>query len=279
MPFTVLIYRNHRVRSMRRISKNNKSKRAITLVELIVAMTLTMIFAGCCVLLIAPISKIYTHQRDLSRAQLVADTVIDSLRSECSRTLVQAPGDVWITNSDAGLPMSDVSLAPNGGSVLVVKKNIVYCETIASNYEITRDVHLQGVDDRITDAFPDLTPVTTGDARSRSIYWLFDESAGSGTLHETDRGYVHFGYYESGATTINTTTYILPQYYYDFTNPFASATYGRYVVSLNFHDLTNDSSGVPAYVLCDVSVQLPVGTAEEPQYDTIYTRTAVLCFS
>ena len=71
---------------MRRIVHRKRSKRAITLVELIVAMTLTAIFASSCVLLIMPITKIYKHANDLSRAQLVADTVVDALRTECART-------------------------------------------------------------------------------------------------------------------------------------------------------------------------------------------------
>lgn len=268
---------------MRRIGRNIRSKRALTLVELIVAMTLTAIFAGCCVLLMVPISKIYTHTNDLSRAQLVADSVVDALRSECSRTTVEAAGDVWITESDAGLPMTGVSLAPpGGGPVLVIKKNGVYCETIASNYEITSAVHLQGVNDRIPTAYPSLTPIDSGNSRSRAIYWMFGSPSGSGALRDTNAGYLHFGYYESGAETIDSNTYVIPQFYYDFTSPFAAAAYGDYVVSLNFHDLTYDGSNVPSYVLCDVSVQLPLGTTDgdgNSQYNTIYTRTAVLCFS
>ena len=279
MLFTVLFHRPRQVHSMRRIGRNIRSKRAITLVELIVAMTLTAIFAGLCILLMVPITKIYTHSNDLSRAQLVADTVIDSLRSECSRTTVEAEGDVWITNSAADAPMDSVAPAPpEGGSVLVIKKNNVYCETIASNYELTSDVHLERVNAQIPTSFPSLTPVDTGNSRSRAIYWMFDSSADSDKIHDTDSGYVHFGYFESGATTINQVTYVLPQAYYDFTNPFSAATYGDYVVSLNFHDITNDADGVPAYVLCDVTVQLPVGD-DSSQYTDIYTRTTVLCFS
>ncbi|MBR6960505.1 MAG: hypothetical protein IKH76_08520, partial [Clostridiales bacterium] len=62
---------------MRRIKNKKWSKKAITLVELIVAMTLTAIFASSCILLILPITQIYRHVNDLSRAELLADTVVD----------------------------------------------------------------------------------------------------------------------------------------------------------------------------------------------------------
>ena len=55
-----------------------RTKKGITLVELVAAMALTALFAAACVMLILPVSKIYTNALDQNRVQLVTDTVVDS---------------------------------------------------------------------------------------------------------------------------------------------------------------------------------------------------------
>lgn len=250
---------------MRRLRRINRSKKAVTLVELVVAMALTAMFAASCVMLIAPVTKIYTHVNDLSRAQLVADTVVDVLRSECSKTAVTSAGDVWISNSSTQtVPMLPGDPPDPSGPVLVIRRNGEYCETIASNYEITSALYDEV---RRNDENPH-TEVTADSAyMSRSIYWLMNSAAGSDGKRNTDAHYVHFGYFTSGATAVGGTTYVVPQGYYDFTSPFSFAVYKDYTVDLNFHDL--DAAG--GTVLCDVSVM--DGAA------VVYSRTAVLCFA
>ena len=90
---------------------NSRSKKGITLVELIVAMTLTSIFAVLCVMLINPIERTYKSTLKLARAQLLADTLIDSIRKECDDVRHDEKTDVWITD----LSGSDDSQLRNAG--------------------------------------------------------------------------------------------------------------------------------------------------------------------
>ena len=244
---------------MRRIKRQNGNKKAITLVELIVAMTLTAIFAAAVVMLMFPIENIYRHTNDLSRAQLVADTVVDALRHECADTYISGYGDVWIASSGSTI-MDSASPLSDGGHVLVIRKTVGYCETIASNYSID-DAMLAKVQEADEN---DLDGVVT----SRAIYRMF---SGDGTP-DLNENYVHFGYF--GCTGGGTTGYVLPTSYYDYTNPFPYTTYGEFNVQLNFHwDGNAPASGVnPSYILCDVNVYR--GTT------LIYTRDdVVLCFA
>ncbi|MCR5616600.1 MAG: prepilin-type N-terminal cleavage/methylation domain-containing protein [Saccharofermentans sp.] len=256
---------------MLRIRRTKKSKRGVTLVELLVAMTLTAIFAGSCIMLMLPIEKIYTHTNDLSRAQVLADTIVDELRAECSNTYISGVGDAWISNSGAA-GMSGAS--PVGrGPVLVIRRNQDYCETIASNYVITVN-ELQRVAG--TNDVPAPNAVT-----SRAIYRMFPQGSSGAGSPDTGADFVHFGYFNVGETSISGVTYTYPHVelkegswtgYYDFTSPFTSATYGVFTVELTFSDLTCDSSGVPAFVMCMVTIN-------KPGVGVVYTRNAVLCFS
>ena len=250
---------------MRRIRLRKGNKRAITLVELIVAMSLTALFAASVVMLMLPIEKIYRHTNDLSRAQVVADTVVDALRKECTDTYISGPGDVWIATDGSGLMTvaAPVEL-PDGGPVLVIRKTAGYCETIASNYSITDSMlaSVQEADEISHD----------GDVTSRAIYRLFPTpvpTPGVGT--NLDTNYVHFGYFE--CTSGGTDGYVIPTGYYDYTNPFPYTTYGEFNVRLNFQwDTGHTSTTVPSYILCDVNVY---------RGDTlIYSRDdVVLCFA
>ena len=82
---------------MRRVKNRAFTKRALTLVELVVAMALTMLFASACIALMYPISRIYTHINEQARVQVIADNVVDALRAECARTYMSSPDDVWIS--------------------------------------------------------------------------------------------------------------------------------------------------------------------------------------
>ena len=129
---------------MKRISNTRKTRKAITLVELIVAMALTAMFATACIALILPITKIYTETNKISRSQLVADAVVDALRAECSKTIVTDTGDVWLYNPADydGKVLTDAQVDPSyeKGTVLVLRRNSTYCETISANYVISDEL-------------------------------------------------------------------------------------------------------------------------------------------
>ncbi len=263
---------------MKRLRRNKRSKRAITLVELIVAIALTAVFAATCVMIILPVTKIYTFVKDRSRAQLVADAVVDAIRSECSKANISSGGDVWIASStnSYGLVSFDSLSSSGEGDVLVFRRSNDYCETIASDYEITgtgEGTMYAGVASAES-ADANATPILSGEgARSRAIYWLFDEGVDRASNNE---GYLHFGYFTNGAAQSGDLTYVVPQGYYDYTNALSVSAYNAindgYTIGLNFHDL--DDSAVPSYVICDVSIYPTVGDTET----AIYTRTVALCF-
>ncbi len=260
---------------MKHIHNRAHSKRGYTLVELVVAMALTAIFAASCVVLIMPVSKIYKHVNDQSRAQIVADTVIDSLRSECNGAYITDPGDVWIASSGGSLLTSHEE--NDSGNTLVFRRGTDYCETISADYEIT-GVHYKGVYDAECERFidvPGYSPFTDSDGyTSSAVYRLFTGNSGStaGTpTSDAQSGYVHFGYYSA---MVDEERYVCPTGYYDYTSPFTAPTYSGFTVSLNFHDIkrTTDNN-MPSYVICDVSVM----RAEDPV--PVYTRSTVLCFA
>lgn len=248
---------------MKRISNTRKTRKAITLVELIVAMALTAMFATACIALILPITKIYTETNKISRSQLVADTVVDALRAECSKAIITSTGDVWLytpTEYD-GKILTDAQVDPSSdnGTVLVLRRNSTYCETISANYVISdelvqkvkeKDVFVSGSDG-------------TGNVTSKSVYNISSEDAAN--------GYIHYGYFMSGAVLTKGFTYIYPYDYYDYTSPYTKDSYMGYTVSLNFHDIKYDSNLKPLYVLCDVTV--------ESESEAVCTRSVVLCFS
>lgn len=252
---------------MRRVLRHKNSKRALTLVELVVAMTLTAIFAGACVMLILPITKIYTHVNDLSRAEVLADTVVDSLRMECARTDLTQAGDVWITSA-GNVTMSQNDHADRG-SVLVIRRSSGFCETIFANSDIPADACKT-----IKAAETEAGTYQNDGYTSRAVYRLFDMSGSdptrlSASTYEIDKNYVHFGYYTA---SVDTSNYVCPSEFYDFTAPFSVATYGEFTVGLYFYDLTNNTSGIPAFVNCTVSILDRSGA-------TVYSRDVVLCFA
>ena len=124
-----------------------RSKRGTTLVELIVALTLTMLFGVICIALINPIERIYQRTEKTARAQLLADTIVDSIRKECDGIKNDDINSVWIANgsfdaesaSDQLLFDKDCGLKSGSGSVLVVKKNNSYCEMIFAGLPVTAE--------------------------------------------------------------------------------------------------------------------------------------------
>ena len=245
-----------------------RNKSGVTLVELIAAMALTALFAVACVMLILPVSRIYTSSLEKNRVQIVADSVVDSLRSECSKAIITDTGDVWIADMDdySGLVMESAQPSSSGGKVLVFRRNNNYCETIASNYVIGDTVINAIFTEDQAEAEYKVTGGGTSGITSRSVY----------NMEEADKeaGLVHFGYYRSKTYELlfqgNTYSYIYPGDYYDFTNPFIRTTYLGCTVDLNFRDLEFDKNDLPAYVICDVTVNDDSGNT--------YSRSVALCF-
>lgn len=242
-----------------------RTKKGITLVELVAAMALTALFAAACVMLILPVSKIYTNALEQNRVQLVTDTVVDSLRSECSKVIASDFGDVWIADIDSyeGKVMDSAQPSTEGGAVLVIRRNQNYCETIAANYIITDELYnaVLEKDDSESD-YKGATGVNKG-VTSRSIY----------DMNESDKaaGIIHFGYYTCQITDVSGYAYVYPGDYYDFTNPFTENTYLGCTVELFFHDIEFYENGKPACVCCKVTVTDENGFT--------YSRDVALSFS
>lgn len=247
---------------MRRISRKRRTKIAMTMVELIVTMALTSIFAGACVTLILPIERIYMHMTDLSRAQILADTCVDAIRKECAKTYIETNEDVRIFNDSdfdgTTKSMHDGTEAiSTQGNVLLIRKNVTYWEAIASspNYALKKTIY-----DEILKA--EGSEAQTGAITSRAVYRMFTPDPNNPSP-DTKAGYVHFGYYEK--------TGISDYEYYDFTNPFTSATYRDFQVTLFFDGLNKTSEDLPAYVNCTVKVTR--------KGSVVYERKTILCFA
>ena len=231
------------------------SKKGITLVELIVAMTLTSIFAVLCVMLINPIERTYRGTLKLARAQLLADTLIDSIRKECDDVRHDETSDVWITdlsgNDDGQLFSDGPANKASSGNTLVFRRNNNYTEAIYAGVGIS--------DANYTDVTGNaLTPEHT----AHSIDAL--KIAGSENMKA---GYVHFGYYQAKEDDRG----IFPIESYDYTNPVMAKTYGDFNVELKFYDLTLRDSKYPAYVMCKLTIM--------EKGKEVYSRSAVLCFA
>ena len=233
---------------------NSRSKKGMTLVELIVAMTLTSIFAVLCVMLINPIERTYKSTLKLARAQLLADTLIDSIRKECDDVKHDDKAAVWITNmsGDDSALLSTTTHASNdtSGNTLVIRRNNNFAESIYAGAEINSDIS------NVTNN--PLTPTGTAHAVQNLM------KAGEENLKS---GYVHFGYYQ-GKEDDNG---FYPIEAYDYTNPVMAKTYGDFTVELHFDQLARKSGEYPAYVVCTVKIM--------ENGKKIYSRSAVLCFA
>ena len=237
---------------------NRNSKRGITLVELVVAMTLTSIFAVLCVALINPIERTYRGTLKLARAQLLADTIVDSIRKECDDVKHDEKTSVWIgkmTSSDDAdlINKGPGKIKASSGNVLVFQRNSNYTEAIYSGAEIS-DTNITNVENN------PLTPSNT--VHSIKTMESDDKKA------NLKSGIVHFGYYQAREDDEG----IFPIQSYDYTNPVLASTYGDFKVDVSFKDLTfNKSENHPVYVMCTVKV-MEKGTV-------VYTRNAVVSFA
>ncbi len=235
---------------MRKYRRHSKS--GFTLVELIVAMTLTAFFMAACVVLIMPVERIYTQVNEQSKAQLIADMVVNSLRSECSQASVLSADDVMIMSSGASGPVRETTNS-TFGNVLRFRRNNLYYETISTNYVLTAE-HQSSV--RAND-----DSVVTGNTSSKAIYRMYFVSNPQRT-DTANVGHLHYGYFMEEAGVVTP---------YDFTNPLVAGTYNNYQVSVNFDSIVSGSDGIPDYVNCTIRVLDKDGIA-------IYTRQTVICF-
>jgi prepilin-type N-terminal cleavage/methylation domain-containing protein len=272
-----------------------------SLVELLVSMTLTAIFATAVVAIMPSATKIYMQIQDTSRAQVVADMVVDALREECADSYIDDFASVRIANVAPGegdnnlldVYSADPLHFDNTGNVLVVRKSTGYCEAIYSDMSISGTNYLSVRDsDRINGTLREENGIS-----SRAVYRLFPIAGGSATpSDETLQGYVHYGYYmcgkeaksvstSGGAKTVNC---IFPASRYDYTNPFTNSAYNGYTVKLSFSDLTytadpdetefNDYTRRPTTVRVTVYVYRS-GFGGQSDESLLYSRTALLVFA
>lgn len=272
---------------MRKVIANDRrrSKRGTTLVELIVSLTLTAMFAVICVMLINPIERTYQRTEKTARAQLLADTIVDSIRKECDGIKNDDINSVWIANGsfDADSASDQILFDPdcskrissglesnNKGTVLVIKKNNSYCEMIFASLPITNE--------NKTEANKN---VLDGTYSGHAVDELFQGSA-EDVAKNTGRGVVHFGYYGAGDKGNG----VYPLKAYDYTNPLIASTYGDYHVKVYFQKLvtrTEEIDGVdhefPSYVECEVKVYEGEYKAGDNTSALVYTRKAAISFS
>ena len=238
------------------------SKKGTTLVELVVAMTLTLIFAVVCVALINPIERTYQNVEKMSRAQLLADTIIDSIRKECDDVQYDDPNAVWLVAAGNSADDDQMLFAvpsgskPASGNVLIIKKDNKYCEAIYSCFPISSQ---------------NISNLTANPADGSTSA----HAASTLTGDNLNRGLVHFGYYQGKYSKDG----LYPFKAYDYTNPVTASTYGDYTVALLFERVgckTINGVEYPAFVECTVKVY-------KGDYNNggefIYSRTAAVCFS
>lgn len=257
-----------------------RSKRGVTLVELIVALTLTMLFAVICIGLINPIERIYQRTEKTARAQLLADTIVDSIRKECDGIKNDDLGSVWIANGSFDADTASDQLlfdkdcgyktASGTGSVLVIKKNNSYCEMIFADLPVTSQNRTDANDNELM-----------GTNSGHAVDELFKGEAEE-VARNTGRGVVHFGYY--GAADNGNGIYPLRSY--DYTNPVLASTYGDFYVKLSFSELVNRTENYdgedhvfPSFVECEVKIYEGTYSASATDTNLVYKRKAAVSFS
>ena len=277
---------------------HNSRNSGFTLVELLVSMTLTAIFATAVIAIMPSATKIYMQIQDTSRAQIVADMVVDALREECSDSYIDDFASVRIINAadSADGDKDFLKIFENNplqfdgsGNVLVVRKSAGYCEAIYSGMTISSSNYLSVHEaDRINGTLREENGIS-----SRAVYRFF---TGATPSEETLQGYVHYGYYMCGkeakpvttSSGTKTVSCIFPASRYDYTNPFTTDAYNGYTVKLFFSDLKytvpsfateeNDYTRRPASVMVTVNVYKS-GYAGQSADTLLYTRTAMLVFA
>ncbi len=275
-----------------------------TLVELLVSMTLTAIFATAVVAIMPAATRIYMQIQDMSRAQIVADMVIDSLREECADTYIEDFASVRtvnttaadddgmiqpfisnVVNDDSITEADQIPASADEGNVLIIRKSNGYCEAIFACMPITySNYYYVYTHDRARQYD---TSYTLGGS-SRAVYRFFNGGVGSA---ETNPGYVHYGYYSCAKKDVtwtsgsdsHTINCIFPMERYDYTNPFSIDSYNGYTVSLEFSKPSmSDNSDYYLQRPVDVTVTVNVYNCsyeEQAENSPIYSRTALLVFS
>ena len=251
-------------KDLRMIFNRARSRKGVTLVELVVCMALTSIFAIVCIGLINPIERMYSYSQDTGRAQLLADSIVDSLRQECENAMLDGETSVWIASrSDFGSLDDSVLIdealnnKANEGDVLVFKRNAGFCEALYSCFPVTTQAR-----DEI---------VNGEGGANRSVAALFDSE------DSVKRGIVHLGYYKSAYQD----DYPVPSERYDYTNPIPAATYSDFTVALTFRNMeyaeSATGSKIPAFVVCDIYIFK--GEYSDVKADCVYSRSTALCFT
>ena len=251
-------------KDLRIICNRARSRKGVTLVELVVCMALTSIFAIVCIGLINPIERMYSYSQDTGRAQLLADSIVDSLRQECENAMLDGETSVWIASrSDFGSLDDSVLIdealnnKANEGDVLVFKRNAGFCEALYSCFPVTTQAR-----DEI---------VNGEGGANRSVAALFDSE------DSVKRGIVHLGYYKSAYQD----DYPVPSERYDYTNPIPAAAYSDFTVALTFRNMeyaeSATGSKIPAFVVCDIYIFK--GEYSDVKADCVYSRSTALCFT
>ncbi len=286
-----------------RKNHNRMKDKGFTLVELVVSMALTAILATAVAALMFPVVSIFMDMQKLSRAQLVADTVTDTLRKECAAAYVTGAGDVRVVNIpdplDATVGDNDlitslsraneVMLADikknEGGNALVFRINMGYAKAIYWNTGVSANNYNSLLEEGFTPS-----PVT-----SKAVYRLFPNGATNLQPDkmpiETRPGYLHCAYYAitsekvfSDEKEVELFRYKEP---YDYTNPFSVGVYNGYTVKVTYSPLTyqtvvNPATSIadrrPAYVVANIEIH-EKSNGEESADTLVYSRRAVICFA
>lgn len=295
-------------------SKLNTVRNAgFTLVELVVSMTLTAIFATALVAIMPAATRIYMQIETMSRAQVVADMVVDALREECADTYIEDFASVRIVNAAANpdpATTTDTSInaavtstgdgplitslanitsdSEASGSVLIIRKSPGYCEAISSCIAISQGNYNSVKDEDKAYRFEN-------GISSRAVYRFFSyNDSGEATApaaEEIRQGYVHYGYYQCGVKDRiedgKTISCIFPAIRYDYTAPFTSSAYNGYTVDISFsnleYTLAPGATENTLYTRRPSSVQVTVKVyscsyADQASSQPVYTRTAILAF-
>ncbi len=280
--------------------KNKKYRdRGSTLVELVVAMALTAILATSVVTVMHPAVSIFLKVQKHTRAQMVADTIADTLRAECASSYIKGYGDARVVSVGAESDhtkgddkiFSELStqseLSDPDGNVLFIRKNEGYAEALYCNAWISQNDY---DDVRKADQ-----GYKAGNVTSKAVYRFFP--AGAGVLKadampvDTRQGYLHSAYYETSSLKLDIdgkkVDLVRPTKAYDYTNPFASNVYSGFTVDVTYTGFTYESivpgseskaDKRPAYVVANISVYDSSFGAQSIN-TLVYSRQAVLCFA
>lgn len=278
--------------------KKHKDKGS-TLVELVVSMALTAILATAVVTVMHPAVSIFLKVQKHSRAQMVADTVADTLRAECAASYIHGYGDARVVNVGAenSYLVGDDTIfgqlngltaesAPDG-NVLLIRKNEGYAEALYCNAWISQNDY--------EEVYTADEERKNGNVTSKAVYRLFPNGAGALSEDEmpidTRPGYLHSGYYETSSTGLDIdgkkVNVAYPSKAYDYTDPFSWSVYSGFTIDVTYSGFKYESKVPgsesladkrPAYVLATIKVY--DGSYDDQTINTlIYSRQAVLCFA